>query len=54
MSLLRKSIAYAFIGVCTILLSVKTIDGRVAGKVGGSGGNYYSGKFWNIFIQTYG
>lgn len=44
MSLLRKSIAYVFIGVCYFLFTAKTIDGRVAGKVGGSGGNYYSGK----------
>lgn len=44
MSVLRKSIAYAFIGICYFLFSVRTIDGRVAGKVGGSGGNYYSGK----------
>lgn len=44
MSLLRKSIAYAFIGILYFLFSIRTIDGRVAGKVGGSGGNYYSGK----------
>lgn len=44
MSALRTSIAYVFIGICCFLFSVKTIDGRVAGKVGGSGGNYYSGK----------
>ncbi|XP_055303864.1 uncharacterized protein LOC129569233 [Sitodiplosis mosellana] len=47
MSVLRKSIAYIFIGLCYFLFSAKTIDGRVAGKVGGSGGNYYSGKSYS-------
>lgn len=50
MSTLRKSIAYIFIGIWYVVFSIRSIDGRVAGKVGGSGGNYYSGKlsihFW--------
>lgn len=44
MSVLRKSIAYIFIGVWYVLFSIKSIDGRVAGKVGGGAGNYHSGK----------
>lgn len=44
MSMLRKSIAYIFIFVWYVLFSIKSIDGRVAGKVGGGAGNYHSGK----------
>ncbi|XP_031627165.1 uncharacterized protein LOC116343312 [Contarinia nasturtii] len=46
MLLLRKSIAYVFIGLFYFLFSAK-VEGRVAGKVGGSGGNYYSGKSYS-------
>lgn len=46
MVMLRKSIAYIFIVIWYVLFSIKSIDGRVAGKVGGSGGNYYSGKLF--------
>lgn len=44
MAFWRKSVIYVLIGILYFLFGAKTIDGRVAGKVGGSGGNYYSGK----------
>lgn len=53
MSTLRKSIAYIFVGIWYVLFSIKSIDGRVAGKVGGSGGNYYSGKLSPFISDIY-
>lgn len=53
MSFWRKSIIYVLIGIVYFLFGAKTIDGRVAGKVGGGAGNYHSGKCtcdtWHIF-----
>lgn len=46
MSVLRKSIAYIFIFIWYVLFSIKSIDGRVAGKVGGGAGNYHSGELF--------
>lgn len=40
----RTLTMYFLTGIFYFLYFAKTIDARVAGKVGGSGGNYYSGK----------